>query len=90
MCTYMYFIIFFSLFSHRASPRHASVSVTVTHLTENVIDVQFADETSTGTNVGDTPVHHGLPQLNKQGVFITRADDEEDIPRVVGLPLSES
>ena len=65
MCTYMYFIIFFSLFSHRASPRHASVSVTVTHLTENVIDVQFADETSTGTNVGDTPVHHGLPQLNK-------------------------
>ena len=78
MCTYMYFIIFFSLFSHRASPRHASVSVTVTHLTENVIDVQFADETSTSGLMLEI-LQYTTACLNSTRwcVFIARADDEE-------------
>ena len=84
----MYFIIF----SHRASPRHASVSVTVTHLTENVIDVQFADETSTIEGLMLEILQYTTACLNstikyQAGIFITRADDhdEEGIARV---PLS--
>ena len=65
------------------------VCQSLSHLTENMIDVQFADKTSTIEGL-ILKILHGLPQHKNQvqaGVFIARVD--EGIPRVVGLPLSE-
>ena len=67
------------------------MSVTVTHLTENVIDVQFADETSTIEELMLEILQYTTACLNSRikcqaGIFIAGV---EGIPRVVGLPLNE-
>ena len=67
-------------------------SCTVTQLTENVIDVQFADETSTIEGLMLEILQYTTTCLNstikyQAGVSNARADNEECIPRVVGFPL---